>query len=78
MKVYCIDCPFYFQFRNKKDACAAYDNMVDTYKAPNSKPIKPPNVINARNDCEWFETKESFLNRTMELEEKKKPWWKVW
>ena len=73
-KIYCIDCPFYFQLP-QGDTCAAYDNMVDTYKAPKSNPIESPGIINRNNDCQWFETKESFLKRTMEVTKKEKTWW---
>ena len=72
-KIFCMDCPFYYK-REKHELCLAYDNMIDTHRAPKCKPVKSPKDINKNNDCEWFETQESFLERTMELKEELTRW----
>ena len=50
MKVYCIDCKYYYHGRSTEQ-CNSPDNLVDTYYKPLGKSIQKPKEKNKDNNC---------------------------
>lgn len=59
--IYCRNCKHYLHspLVAYSDCCLAPGNVIlhDHWDAPHRDPVRPPNEINAKNDCQWHEGK---------------------